>query len=236
MGRDRSVSAIWDEAGWPDYYESHRITTSEMYPSEWHFLKDLLVERVSILDVGCAVGGLATIVSEHVSQFEYTGVDISAEMIARARVRRPQHQFHVIGESDLSILADRRYDLVVCLGVLHLTRSWRQVIHDAWRHTRKHLVLDLRTTGGRTIENETASYYRMDHFRGDGSPSSLVLPYNVINSDEAANALKVICAGAAGIQHHGYASTVSAAAVTPVTQVLMSTYRIDRAVAASRID
>src|SRR5688500_13087168 len=61
-----TASAIWNASGWPEYYETHRRTAQELYPSEWFFLKDLLSDGMSVLDIGCAVGGLASVVAERV--------------------------------------------------------------------------------------------------------------------------------------------------------------------------
>jgi SAM-dependent methyltransferase len=221
-----AAAAIWDASGWPAYYETHRRTTKEVYPSEWFFLKDALAEGLSVLDVGCALGGLASVLSEHVGQFEYTGVDISEEMIQRARQKHPRRRFEVIQEADLSGLGGNKYDLVVCFGVLHLSRRWRDLVAAAWRHTGKSFLLDLRESHVASIEDQTASYFRVDHLLGTGT--SAVLPYNIINSADARAALIERCEGAARLQHYGYLAPPSEAAVTPAKDVFMNTYRIDK--------
>jgi SAM-dependent methyltransferase len=223
-----AAAAIWDASGWPAYYETHRRTTKEVYPSEWFFLKDALAEGLSVLDVGCALGGLASVLSEHLQQFEYTGVDISEEMIQRARHKHPRHRFEVIHEADLSVLGGNKYDLVVCFGVLHLSRGWRDLVAAAWERANKSFLLDLRESHLTSIEDQTVSYFRVDHLLGTGASAAAVLPYNVINSAEARGALIELCAGAGRLQHYGYLSPPSEAAVTPAKDVFMNTYRIDR--------
>lgn len=221
-------SLPWDSFGWPDFYETHRATTAEIYPSEWLFLKDLLTEGMTLLDIGCAAGGLASVLSEHLTRFEYTGVDISSSMIERARQRHPRHQFHVIEEADLSVLDGRKFDLVVCLGVLHLSRKWRELVSAAWKCADV-LLLDLRETGGATIEDETVSYYRMDTLPNAAqSEAANHLPYNIINSGEALDTLLKLCAGATGLHKYGYLSRVSSSAVTPGDMVMMNTYQVDK--------
>ena len=218
----------WDSFGWADFYETRRTTTADIYPSEWLFLKDLLAEGVSVLDIGCAVGGLASVLSEHLTRFEYTGVDISRSMVERARQKHPRHQFHVIKEADLSVLGGRNFDLVVCLGVLHLSRKWRELVSAAWECADV-LLLDLRETGGATIEDETVSYYRMDTLSHDArNQVASRLPYNIINSGEAMGTLLRLCAGATGLHHFGYLAKVSSSAVTPAGMVMMNTYQIDK--------
>jgi SAM-dependent methyltransferase len=226
---ERPAAAIWDESGWPEYYETHRGTTKEVYPSEWFFLKDTLAEGIAVLDIGCALGGLASILSEHLRDFRYTGVDISEEMIQRAKKKHPRHSFHVIQEADLSALADHKYDLVVCFGVLHLSRRWRELIASGWKHTNKTFLLDLRESHIATIEDPTVSFFRVDHLLSTGAAAATaVLPYNIINSAEARGALIELCQGRGRLQHYGYLSAPSDAAVTPAKDVLMNTYRVDR--------
>jgi hypothetical protein len=220
------LAEVWNEAGWLSFYENRRNKTSEVYPSEWFFLKDLLVEGMSVLDIGCALGGLASILSEHLGKFSYTGVDISEEMIREANAKHPSHHFHLIQEADLSVLGDSTYDLVAILGVLHLSRKWREMVGAGWVHTRKSLLMDLRETSGPTIEQQEISYYRVGQLLGNHSKATL--PYNVINAGDALATLLDRCEGALNVQHYGYLAPASVAAFTPAKNVLMNTYRIDR--------
>src|ERR1043166_9478605 len=142
-GTGGDLGETWNAPGWVEFYSNRRATTGEIYPSEWHFLHELLAEGMSVLVIGCALGGLASVLGEHLSGFSYTGVDISSVMIDGARQRHPKQAFHVIGEADLSPVEGRRFDLVVCLGVLHLSRKWRQMIAAAWACTGRHYLMDL---------------------------------------------------------------------------------------------
>ena len=222
----KSLASLWSTPGWVEFYETRRATTQEIYPSEWLFLKDLLAEGISVLDIGCAVGGLASVLTEHLARFDYTGVDLSEDMIARAKQKHPGHRFHVVGEADLSVLGNARFDLVVCLGVLHVNRRWRELIAAAWARTEHCFLLDLRETSGATVEDETVSYFSVDTLLQTGVPARL--PYNIINTAEALGALSELCAGATGLQHYGYLASASPSAVTPTKEVLMNTYRIDK--------
>lgn len=178
MSTETKSTLPWDAPGWVEFYETRRSTTEDIYPSEWFFLKDILVEGIRVLDIGCALGGLSSVLSEHLAKFQYTGVDISESMIERAKQKHPTHRFYVIEEADLAVLADETFDLVVCLGVLHLSRKWRELISSAWNRGDIFLC-DLRETPDATVEDEAISYYQMDEAGGR------TLPYNIINSAEA---------------------------------------------------
>jgi len=224
-----SAQTAWCHDSVIRYYEEHRHTTSHVYPSEWCFLKELLEENMSILDIGCALGGFASITGEHLGRFMYTGVDISPAMIRRARERHPAHAFHCIEEADLSVLRQHTYDLVLCMGILHLSKTWRELIQAAWRHTKRHLLMDLRESTSPTIEGEGKSYMRvanLDLSNSDGSRWRL--PYIIVNHTEALGTVMSLCQGMRSLRYYGYLHAVSQEAVCPVKQVMMNVYCIEK--------
>ena len=221
-------AAAWGLPKVLDYFATRRATTADVYPSEWLFLERHLAEGMSVLDIGCAQGGFAGILSEHLADFTYTGLDINAAMIARARQAHPAHEFLHIGEDDYSVLEERAFDLVLVLGILHLHETWRRTISAAWRHTGKCLIFDLRETHGATIEDKSKSYFKMDFNGADEADSNATLPYNIINSGEARAAVIELCPGAHSLGHFGYLHPVSAAAVTPLADIMANTYCLEK--------
>ena len=99
-------SESWSQPNVVDFFDNHRTTTADVYPSEWFFLKGQLHKGMSVLDIGCAQGGFAGIISEELSRFSYTGVDISKAMIAKASAQHPQHTFHYVAENDYAVLSE----------------------------------------------------------------------------------------------------------------------------------
>jgi SAM-dependent methyltransferase len=225
---DLGEAAFWNQRVVAEYYESNRLSTKHIYPSEWHYLKELLREGMSVLDIGCAVGGFVAILAEHLRDFRYTGVDLSNEMIQRAKQKYPAHRFHIVKDTDLSVLHGEAFDLVVCLGVLHLSRHWRHLVQAAWDHTRTFLLLDMRETYVQSIEDDTRSYITTDFCSSPGRSSDLILPYNIINSAEAVKTLVELCPGWKSFRHYGYLNHVSPAVTTPVRHVFMNTYCIEK--------
>jgi SAM-dependent methyltransferase len=211
-----------------EFFETRRAATTEVYPSEWHFLEGRLHEGVSVLDIGCAQGGFASIIGEHVGDFSYTGLDINAEMVRRAHHRHPRHTFHHVPEGDYSVLGEAHFELVLVLGILHLHETWRDTIAAAWRHTGQCLILDLRETDGSSIEDKSVSYMKMDFHGGGARHARATLPYNILNSTEASGIVSALCRGAGGVLEYGYEHPVTAAAVTPARQVTTRVYCIER--------
>lgn len=229
MGKaGESNSAAWSLPGVLDFFGAARRSTAQVYPSEWFFLKDRLREGLSVLDVGCAQGGFADMLAEHLGDFRYTGVDVSAEMIARARARNPRHTFHTVPEGDLSVLDGERYDLVLVLGILHLHERWRDTIAAAWRLTAGSLVMDLRESDGPTVEDKARSWFRMDFGGGDDRHAATTLPYVIVNSAEALATVRRLTPGARRTSHFGYLHPVSGSASTPVPEVMANVWCVER--------
>lgn len=219
---DEKNASVWSRPVIVDYYDTHRRTSKDVYSSEWIFLKDHLRAGMSILDIGCAQGGFAGIIAECLKDFSYTGVDISETMIGKARAHFPQHRFGVVKPSGEGIPAGEIFDLVICLGILHLNVSWREVVSNAWKHTGKSLILDLRLSAGKTIEDKQVSYFIMDPAAKE--TSSEHLPYNIINISDATADVIRLCEGNKKIFQYGYTHPVSEFTIGPVKQVLMTTF------------
>lgn len=218
-----NVSA-WGLSGVLDFFAGRRGSTAEVYPSEWYFLKDKLKEGVSVLDIGCAQGGFAAVIAEHVKDFRYVGADVNPEMVARARSRFPGHAFIEVREGDFSALGDERFDLVLVLGILHLHETWRETLRAAWARTKGALIFDLREWEGATIEDKARAHMTMDFNTKDDSHRAVRLPYVLLNASDALHAVREICTGAPRIEHYGYLHAPSDTTVVPTKQVMMSTW------------
>jgi len=63
------------------------------------------------LDFGCGTGRSARFLES--LGYEVVGIDVSAEMVARARARDPEGDYRVIADGDFSTLRPRGFDLVL---------------------------------------------------------------------------------------------------------------------------
>jgi ubiquinone/menaquinone biosynthesis C-methylase UbiE len=114
-----------------------------------------LVPGESVLDVGCATGGLALAAKRRVGPTgAVAGIDPSPSMVARARRKaaraRLEVAFDVGVAQDLSY-ADRTFDAATCTLVLH------QLHHDAWRIALSELHRALRPGGRMLLVDITTS-------------------------------------------------------------------------------
>lgn len=228
MSDDSRIADAWGLPGVLHFFDTARSTTGQVYASEWIFLKDRLREGMSVLDVGCAQGGFAGILAEHLKDFSYTGIDINAEMVARARERHPGQRFFHIPSGPWGELGDETFDQVLVLGILHLHFGWRDTIRRAWERTRGCLLLDLRETDGPTVEDEAQSYFRMDFGKDDERHAATIIPYILVNVGEALATIRRLCPDARKISQYGYLHPVSGSAVTPVAEALANVWCIER--------
>ena len=70
------------------------------------------VRGTRALDFGCGTGRSTRFLRQ--LGFEVVGVDISDSMLARARARDPQGEYHLVPDGDLGGLGARAYDLAMC--------------------------------------------------------------------------------------------------------------------------
>lgn len=92
----------------------------------------------SVLDYGCGTGSLSGWLPDGV---EYTGLDWSPEMVARAKREHPGREF-------VQDIIGRRFDHVLCIGPFNLPDRWTKgqtstTLALLWERTDKTLVASL---------------------------------------------------------------------------------------------
>ena len=105
-----------------------------------------LIESGTLLDVGCGLGHLYGELKRGSKKIDYTGLDSSPAMIVRCKSHFTEdaERFDVGDIYDLS--PQGMYDTVSCVDVLiHLPGSIEVPLQQLWGHTKKHLVLSVRT-------------------------------------------------------------------------------------------
>lgn len=78
----------------------------------------------SVLEVGCGFGGLGAYLRGRFRDVDYTGIDVSEELVAAGRREHPELRLDVSDLLDLE--AEPRYDAVVAQGVFYLLGSRAQ--------------------------------------------------------------------------------------------------------------
>lgn len=115
----------------------------------------------SILDYGCGFGSLLTFLRERYSKFDYTGYDVSANMIREAESQNPAGPVGWITErNELAV-----YDYIIASGVFNVKldfqiRGWEEYILGEIDWLNEH------SSRGFAF-NMLTSYSDVDHMRED---------------------------------------------------------------------
>ncbi len=215
----------WSSGNAVQYYRTHRNSMADLYDSEKEFLRDVVGSSRSVLDIGCAAGGFAAIVRQIKQGIAYTGVDISACMVAEARKRFPTETFSVI-TGDRLAYDDNFFDASISFGVMHMTSHWPRLLREAWRVSRNDMVFDLRLVEEQGVSDPSISYQRLD-FDGQEGEGERV-PYIVLNVNEFLSFVRTLEPKAAALKAYGYFHPVSPMTVSPCRQVCMAAFRITK--------
>lgn len=149
------------------YFDHYRDKWDDFYPSErWAF------ERLagtsgyigSILDVGCAVGGLGLALSNRFKVKDYVGVDINQQAIDKARSVSSRFSVPVRFECGdilkLSNLNKESFDVVFSLSCADWNVDTNGIINRCWEYVKPEgsFVISVRLTPEEGINDITKSY------------------------------------------------------------------------------
>ena len=210
------------------YFSCNRNKEADLYDSEKYFLNKFMKPGMSVLDFGCAAGGLLNALSGMygIDEKNYHGVDATPEMIAVARRKFPLAKFY----SALEPLLEQNYtfNFVYSFGVLHMILDWRQNIEKLYRLTRNYLVFDLRVSkDGPTIQDINQSYQTLKCF--DRQKIAGRVPYVVVSEHEVKATLNAIMDSDDELLEYGYENPVSETVTSPYKKVFMNSCCIVKA-------
>lgn len=208
-----------------DYWETHRNKISDLYYSEEYFFIPTVKKIKSVLDLGCAAGGFASIVRAIKDNVSYLGLDVSDFLIERAKLLHPNASFMLYNGYLLpDVLTD--YDLVFSFGVLHHVPDWRQLVSQMLQYSNKYVLFDLRLTLDATINDINISYQKMQfNQEWDGHT---VVPYVVNNIKEVIEGLLSLKCSNDTVNVFGYQLPPTELAVTTYRKVLMTSILIEK--------
>lgn len=121
---DARAARFWDR--FAARYARMRIADPAVYEEKLNRIRARLTPESEVLEIGCGTGGTALSLASSAGHVRAT--DVSAEMIALAHARTEPDGSHpgvegvtfaVAGLNELDP-ADRRYDAVVAMNVIHL--------------------------------------------------------------------------------------------------------------------
>lgn len=138
------MKSQWEQPNVVKRYADRRHQPFELVASEQHFFPKVLHNMSSMLDVGCASGGMFNIMHHIGYRGRYIGVDFSEPSIAEAR-RRYGDRF-ILADAHHLPFQDFRFPFVHARGLLMHMPSWPVVLQELLRVSRKRLLIDVRFT------------------------------------------------------------------------------------------
>jgi SAM-dependent methyltransferase len=231
-GRPMSKNIVYQGHRIGDFYATHRRRWQDFYPSERRVFETLAARGATfatILDVGCAAGGLGEALSERFDSIrEYTGIDINTHAVELAdRLARETSiakRFIVADVCNCTALAGHAFDLVTLLSVADWNVDAWGIVAKCWEHVRPngHLVISLRLTLDKTICDIARSYQYIWFDTTPPPADADRAPYNVFNIREAVGWLAGQAPRPEHLYLYGFWGKPSTSARTPYDRLLFS--------------
>jgi len=117
------------EAGMLDY-RAHIISTVIRYQPDCK----------NILEIACADGWFIEQMRKHRMTLEYGGIDITQNLIYRAKKRMPRETFATMDATDLNIILNQDFDFVLCAGLLMHLPHYQKAMSEAFRVSNKYVM------------------------------------------------------------------------------------------------
>jgi ubiquinone/menaquinone biosynthesis C-methylase UbiE len=196
MNRQTTLETPFNTPYFQEYYSGYRDKFEDLFPSEKHFLRNLIETNKSILDVGCASGGMYEIVRSINSDIKYSGIDIAKDLISIAQKKYPDGDFQ-IGDGICLPYENESFDSTVSFGTTVHDQDYENLIRECYRVTKKYLLFDMRIVPDLPSINDLSKGYVMD---GAGLQYSYVLA----NAKAFVSFLKELTPAPAKISIYGY--------------------------------
>jgi ubiquinone/menaquinone biosynthesis C-methylase UbiE len=115
-----------------------------------------------ILDVGCGLGDFAVWLSANRITVDYTGLDLTSELIQQARESHPSLNFQTGSILDKSIFSDQHFDYVFASGIFYSYNlsgfDWmKKAINRMWELSREGVAFN--SLSSWTAQQEAGEFY-----------------------------------------------------------------------------
>jgi len=211
----------WCSESVKKFYSENRSDPSRLYKSEKFFLEKINLRKRSILDIGCACGGFYNIFKKLYHEINYTGIDVSPELVEAAKVTYPEADFQVSTPGRLEFESDK-FDMVYSSGVFHLIESeWKNLFREAYRVSKDKVLIDFRVT----IKKECVGRIQLD-FYGAGEKNYAV--YTVLNIFDLMDYFHALSPKPLKISAYGYMNKPSPMADIKIDEICMAFFLIEK--------
>lgn len=222
-----------------NYFKDNRRKWSQFYPSEkWILEKAAGVKggMGSVLDIGCAAGGLGAALEQRFSVKEYVGVDINSQAIDYARsnkMKYPHRSRFICGDIlKVNAVGGKKFDNVFSLSCADWNVATEDIVRECWRHVSPggNFILTLRLTSSRSLLDMSGSFQYIHY--GDGPLGKVSryekAPYIVLNFGDAMAMLSGLSPRPARITAYGYWGPPSKTARTKYKRLVFAALAVSK--------
>jgi len=212
-----------------EYFSKNRISFAELYDSEKAIFSGLDINKeTTLLDGGCACGGLGLALNNEFGLLDYTGIDLNQLAIQMASSVYPDGRY-ICGDVKATcehILKDIEYDIVCSLSCIDWNDGFYETLPILWTKVKPggSLVLTLRLTNFPTLNSLTHAYQYINY---GGLLSGEIAHYTVLNYNDALQ--QIMKLQPSRVRLVGYWGKPSATAVIPYSRLCFTALSIQKA-------
>lgn len=197
-----------------NFFKKNRIKWNHLYLSEKKSINYIFNNSniKTVLDVGCACGGLGSILKKKFKIKEYTGIEINKNA---ALIAQKKHK-NIFNKDFLNFNTQKKFDLSVSLSCIDWQNNFQKMLNKLWSHTKNngYMLLTSRLTEDKTMNSINKSFQYINYH---GQKYGEKAPYVVFNFSEFLSIIKLL--GPEEIYVNGYYGQPSYTAVTPYKKI-----------------
>jgi ubiquinone/menaquinone biosynthesis C-methylase UbiE len=180
-----SLNKAWSSKKIVSYFYNNRSTFNSLYKGEKYLISKYVKKNNTVLDIGCAQGGLFKILKKKFSNIDYTGLDFNKEMINLAKKKIDKKNFFLFKGKNYYSFFKKRFDVVIIFGILHLNTNWKSILINAYKVAKKKVLFDLRFASN---QNSNLKNYLSLNF--DNRSKKFSIPYLLVEKKKTLKFLK----------------------------------------------
>jgi len=208
------------------YWKNNRNKIDNLYKSEKKFFIKNIKRSNSFLDVGCAAGGFFEIIkSINKKCNNYTGIDVSKNLISIAKQKYPKQVFFLYNGKTFPFKI-KKYDLTFSFGTLHHSNYYLKIINQMLKKSKKYVIFDLRFTFSKNLINQNISFQKIKF--GKNFIKKNNIPYNILNFYKFINDIIKITSKKYSIEIYGYYNKPHENVVSPYKKIIMAAIFINK--------
>tara|TARA_B110000046_G_scaffold78597_1_gene86680 strand:+ start:496 stop:1230 length:735 start_codon:yes stop_codon:yes gene_type:complete len=208
------------------FFNHNRIKWDQFYESEKKIINGLNIDSSeTVLDIGCACGGLGLALEEKFNITRYSGIEINNKAAEFAKKINPRAKIYCGDLLDLSQgeIMGNLYNIVFSLSCVDWNTQFTESLEAAWRHVIPggNLVVTFRLTNELGVNDINKSFQYINY---SGKLEGEVAAYVVLNFKELIVELEKF--NPETINAFGYWGLPSETAITPLDKICFAAFSI----------